>query len=141
MPPKSADNPRRPAAASSASRRAAIPVDSASPTPVPAATSTDPTNPPIDPNLTVPRSRTNPSTSTSAIATGGSPPRPGVQRLQSLKKRTPGSSLIPLNPDGTTPKPTLRYQPRAVVRKSKAEREALERIEAERQHERLREAA
>ncbi|KAL2367024.1 hypothetical protein RJZ56_000111 [Blastomyces dermatitidis] len=142
MPPKSTNNPRRPAAAaSSASRRAAIPVDSASHTPTPAATNTDPTNPPIDPNLTAPRSRTAPSTSTSAITTSGSPPRPGVQRLQSLKKRTPSGSLIPLNLDGTTPKPTLRYQPRAVVRKSKAEREALERLEAERQQERLKEAA
>ncbi|PGH03693.1 hypothetical protein GX51_03957 [Blastomyces parvus] len=136
MPPKSTNNPRRPAS-SAASRRTAIPIDSASPTPTPATTTTatDPTKPPIDPNLTAP------STSTSTIAASGSPPRAGVQRLQSLKKRAPTGSLIPLNPDGTTPKPTLRYQPRAVVRKSKAEREALERLEAERHQERLKEAA
>ncbi|EGC43893.1 DNA-directed RNA polymerase III [Histoplasma capsulatum var. duboisii H88] len=139
MPPKPTNNPRRPPAISTASRRTAIPIDSASQTPTPAIASADPTNPPIDPSLTALRSRNVPSPST--ITASGSPPRAGVQRLQSLKKRTPAGSLIPLNPDGTAPKPTLRYQPRAVVRKSKEEREALERLEVERQQERLKEAA
>ncbi|EEP79953.1 predicted protein [Uncinocarpus reesii 1704] len=64
-----------------------------------------------------------------------------VQRLQTLKKRTPSGSLVPLNSDGTAPKPTLKYQPKAVVRRSKEEREARERLEAERQRERISEAA
>ncbi|PGH32066.1 hypothetical protein GX50_05135 [[Emmonsia] crescens] len=139
MPPKSTNNPRRPAPSSS--RRAGIPIDSASTTPTPTTTPTDPNNPPIDPNLTASRSGNVPSTSTSTIGSGSPPRAGGVQRLQSLKKRTPAGSLIPLNPDGTTPKPTLRYQPRAVARKSKEEREALEKLEAERQQERLKEAA
>ncbi|KAL1956434.1 hypothetical protein VTO42DRAFT_7320 [Malbranchea cinnamomea] len=74
-----------------------------------------------------------------ASARGG---RGGVQRLQSLKRRpTPGGNLVPLNPDGTTPKPTLKYQPKVVQRRSKEEREARERAEAERQREKLAEAA
>ncbi|OJD13145.1 hypothetical protein AJ78_06368 [Emergomyces pasteurianus Ep9510] len=144
MPPKSTNNPRRPAPPSTTSRRAAITIDSASTTPTstPTPTITDHTNPPIDPKLiTAPRSRNVGPTATTT--TSCSPPRVGVgvQRLQSLKKRTPAGSLIPLNPDGTTPKPTLRYQPRAVERKSKQEREALEKLEAERQRERMKEAA
>lgn len=67
--------------------------------------------------------------------------RAPVERLQTLKKWTPGGTLIPLNPDGLTPKPTLKYQPRAVARKSKEERGALERQEEERRRERNAEAA
>ncbi|KAI1980289.1 hypothetical protein LOZ51_005645 [Ophidiomyces ophidiicola] len=63
-----------------------------------------------------------------------------VQRLQTLKKRTPSGSLVPLNPDGTAPKPTLRYQPKAVARRSKEERDAREQLEAERQRERIADA-
>src|SRR5262249_11344298 len=64
-----------------------------------------------------------------------------VQRLQSLKKRTPGGSPVPLNPDGTAPKPTLKYQPKFVARKSKEERDDIERLEAERHQQRISEAA
>ncbi|KAM5446429.1 hypothetical protein MaudCBS49596_006541 [Microsporum audouinii] len=60
-----------------------------------------------------------------------------VQRLQSLKKRAPGGSLVPLNADGSTPKPTLKFQPKVVARKSKEEREALENFEAQRLQERI----
>ncbi|KAK2759130.1 hypothetical protein FQN54_003229 [Arachnomyces sp. PD_36] len=96
-----------------------------------------------------------PSTTTSRAptraGTAGSPPRPTpssssttrppVQRLQSLKKRNPGGTLIPPNRDGSTPKPTLKYQPKAVQRRSKSEREAREKLEDERHQERLAEAA
>ncbi|KAF3483286.1 uncharacterized protein GIQ15_02610 [Arthroderma uncinatum] len=76
---------------------------------------------------------------TGGTARGGSASGRGrpVQRLQSLKKRTPGGSLVPLNPDGSTPKPTLKFQPKVVTRKSKEEREALENFEAERLRERI----
>ncbi|OJJ51204.1 hypothetical protein ASPZODRAFT_127227 [Penicilliopsis zonata CBS 506.65] len=87
---------------------------------------------------------------------GGSRPastRPPVQRLQSLKKRTPAGSIAPATKkqpsalgggpagDGSTTKPTLKYQPKAVMRRSKEEREALEKLEAERNRERLAEVA
>lgn len=70
---------------------------------------------------------------------------PPVQRLQSLNKRTPGGSIgtrpsVPHDDLGQT-KPTLKYQPRAVGRRSKEEREAMEKLEAERHKERLAEAA
>lgn len=89
------------------------------------------------------------TTAASATPTTSVPPRATptparggpVQRLQTLKKRTSSGSLVPLNPDGTAPKPTLKYQPKAVLRRSKEEREARERLEAERQRERISEAA
>ncbi|KAK2882496.1 hypothetical protein FQN49_000295 [Arthroderma sp. PD_2] len=76
---------------------------------------------------------------TGGTARGGSASGRGrpVGRLQSLKKRTPGGSLVPLNPDGSTPKPTLKFQPKVVTRKSKEEREALENLEAERLRDRI----
>ncbi|ODH21539.1 hypothetical protein ACO22_05660, partial [Paracoccidioides brasiliensis] len=134
MPPKSTNARGRPAASS---RRTAGPTDSSSATPTsgPSNTTTNPNNPPISPSLSEPRSRNAPSASATPTIRGG------VQRLQSLKKRAPTGSLVPLNPDGTAPKPTLRYQPRAVARKGKAEREALERQEAERMQEKVREVA
>ncbi|KAL1987009.1 hypothetical protein VTN96DRAFT_5165 [Rasamsonia emersonii] len=71
--------------------------------------------------------------------------RPPVQRLQSLNKRTPGGSIGPrpsvARDDLGQTKPTLKYQPRAVGRRSKEEREAMEKLEAERHKERLAEAA
>ncbi|KAL4893450.1 RNA polymerase III RPC4-domain-containing protein [Aspergillus ambiguus] len=88
-------------------------------------------------------------TQTPTPATSSS--RPPVQRLQSLKKRAPSTSISPSsssttrpNPTpgpGDPPKPTLKYKPRAVGRRSKEEREAIEKLEAERHRERLAEAA
>ncbi|KAF5859386.1 hypothetical protein ETB97_002946, partial [Aspergillus alliaceus] len=73
--------------------------------------------------------------------------RAPVQRLQSLKKRTPSGSIGPAakppgpGAPGEPAKPTLKYKPRAVGRRSKEEREAIEKLEAERHRERLAEAA
>ncbi|KAJ5713668.1 uncharacterized protein N7483_010849 [Penicillium malachiteum] len=80
-------------------------------------------------------------------ATPGPSGRPPVQRLQSLTKRAPpGGSITPasrapsaLGAD-TGPKP-LKFRPKAVQRKSKEERDAIEKIEQERNNERLKEAA
>src|SRR5438034_357913 len=63
--------------------------------------------------------------------------RAPVHRLQSLKKWTPEGNLIPLNPESSTPKPTLKWQPRAVPRRSQEERAARERLEEERRRERI----
>ncbi|OJJ37539.1 hypothetical protein ASPWEDRAFT_171008 [Aspergillus wentii DTO 134E9] len=89
----------------------------------------------------------NPSESRSTPTPGPSGSRPPVQRLQSLNKRTPTGS-IPAKPsplgnggNGEPAKPTLKYKPRAVGRRSKEEREAIEKLEAERHRERLKEAA
>lgn len=88
---------------------------------------------------------------TSTPGASGAPARAPVQRLQSLKKPTPGGSIPRASsaapspglggPGGAPAKPTLKYQPRAVARRSKEEREAIEKLEAERHQERLREAA
>lgn len=70
-----------------------------------------------------------------------------MQRLQSLKKRAPSGSIGPgpgpssAGPGGEQAKPTLKYKPRAVGRRSKEERDAIEKLEAERHAERLAEAA
>ena len=116
MPPKA--NPRRGASAAAANRR----TDAATPSESPAPTSG---------------------------AAGPSAPRPPVQRLQSLKKSTPSGSIRPTSkppaaaagPGGEPAKPTLKYKPRAVGRRSKEEREAIEKLEAQRNRERLAEAA
>lgn len=72
--------------------------------------------------------------------------RAPVQRLQSLKKRTPSGSIAPSGRPSSTlggeqAKPTLKYKPRGVGRRSKEEREAIEKLEQERRDERLKEAA
>ncbi|CRG83722.1 hypothetical protein PISL3812_01077 [Talaromyces islandicus] len=81
-----------------------------------------------------------------ATPSASSPPgRPPVQRLQSLNKRTPGPSLsnraaIGLdNPD--QPKPALKFKPRAQARRTKEERDAITKLEEERNRQRLEEAA
>lgn len=84
------------------------------------------------------------SASASASATPG-PSRP-VQRLQSLKTRGGSGSIAPkARPPsalgGEPAKPTLKYKPRNVGRRSKEEREAIEKLEAERHNERLKEQA
>jgi len=78
-------------------------------------------------------------------ATPGPSGRP-VQRLQSLKTRGGSGSIAPkARPPsalgGEPAKPTLKYKPRNVGRRSKEERDAIEKLEAERHNERLREAA
>lgn len=94
-----------------------------------------------------PQNASEPQITTTAGGPGPGPlTRPGVQRLQSLKKRDPPSGSItpsarPTPLKGEPSKPTLKYQPRAVVRRSKEEREAIEKLEAERHRERLAEAA
>ena len=81
-----------------------------------------------------------------ATSEAGPSRRPGVQRLQSLKKPTQRSGSIspaarppPLKTEPS--KPTLKYQPRAVGRRSKEERATIEKVESERHQERLAEAA
>ncbi|KAL4878862.1 RNA polymerase III RPC4-domain-containing protein [Aspergillus karnatakaensis] len=82
---------------------------------------------------------------TSTTSTPGTTRAP-VQRLQSLKNRTPSGSIGPGptsagSGNGEPSKPTLKYKPRAVGRRSKEEREAIEKLEAQRNAERLKEAA
>lgn len=78
-------------------------------------------------------------------ATPGPAGRP-VQRLQSLKNRKPSGSIPPANRPpsalgGEQAKPVMKYKPKAVGRRSKEERDAIEKREQERLNERLREAA
>lgn len=89
-------------------------------------------------------SRATPAQGSSAAA--GPAGRPAVQRLQSLKKRTPAGSIPPAArpPSALGGEPAvkpLKFRPKAVQRRSKEEREALERLEQERNNERLKEAA
>ncbi|KAJ6184102.1 hypothetical protein N7519_005403 [Penicillium mononematosum] len=81
-------------------------------------------------------------------ATGAPGPasRASVQRLQSLNKRTPSGSIPPSSRPpsvlgGEPPKPVLKHKPKAVGRRSKQERDEIERLEQERHNERLKEAA
>lgn len=79
-------------------------------------------------------------------ATPGPSSRPSVQRLQSLKKRGGSGSISPAGRapsalDGEAAKPKLKVQPKNVGRRSKEEREALQKVEDERNRERLKEAA
>lgn len=94
-----------------------------------------------------PVARRNITTSSEAPAdptpTPGSS-RPPVHRLQSLNRRAPTGSIPAARtpgPGGEPAKPTLKYKPRAVGRRSKEERDAIEKVEAERHRERLAEAA
>ena len=87
-----------------------------------------------------------PNTPAAPSAIPGPSGRPAVQRLQSLNRRTPTGSIAPTSRSpsvlsGEPAKPTLKYRPRAVQRKSKEEREAIEKVEQERLNERLKEAA
>ncbi|KAH8696675.1 RNA polymerase III RPC4-domain-containing protein [Talaromyces proteolyticus] len=71
--------------------------------------------------------------------------RPPVQRLQSLNKRTPGGSIsnrasIGLG-DPSQSKPELKYKPRAANRRTKEARDAILKLEEERQRQRLADAA
>ncbi|RHZ52363.1 putative DNA-directed RNA polymerase III RPC4 [Aspergillus thermomutatus] len=90
-----------------------------------------------------------PQPSTASGTAAAPSTRAPVQRLQSLKKRTPSGSIGPAaRPpaaaapgNGEPAKPTLKYKPRAVGRRSKEERDAIEKLEAERNRERLAEVA
>ncbi|KAJ5782552.1 RNA polymerase III Rpc4 [Penicillium paradoxum] len=82
----------------------------------------------------------------SATGAAGPASRGSVQRLQSLNKRTPSGSIAPSSRPpsalgGEPPKPVLKHRPKAVGRRSKQEREEMERLEKERYNERLKEAA
>ncbi|KAH1854458.1 hypothetical protein KXV70_005323 [Aspergillus fumigatus] len=109
---------------------------------------------------TAPRQTTSEAASNTPTGSAASTPQPStavgtpstrapVQRLQTLKKRTPSGSIGPpaRTPAATTPgngeptKPILKYKPRAVGRRSKEERDAIEKLEAERNRERLAEVA
>lgn len=96
---------------------------------------------PSDPTAQNPHPSAAPSRSTPTPF----PSRPPVQRLQSLNKKTPTGSIGPARKPsdlaGEQPKPTLKYKPRAVGRRSKEERDAIEKVEAQRHRERLAEAA
>jgi DNA-directed RNA polymerase III subunit RPC4 len=79
---------------------------------------------------------------TTENGTAGSHPRPPIQRLQSLNRRAPGGSIGPRGAGlGQQPKPALKFQPRASARRAKEERDALQELEAERNRQRLSEAA
>ncbi|CAG8903651.1 unnamed protein product [Penicillium egyptiacum] len=88
-------------------------------------------------------------TGQNAPAAAGAPgpaSRASVQRLQSLNKRTPSGSIAPSSRPpsvlgGEPPKPVLKHKPKAVGRRSKQERDEIERLEQERHNERLKEAA
>lgn len=85
------------------------------------------------------------ATTPAASATPGPAGRP-VQRLQSLKSRKPSGSIPPASRPpsalgGEQAKPVMKYKPKAVARRSKEERDAIEKEEQERLNERLREAA
>ena len=104
----------------------------------------NPSSPVVDPAL----QNVSAQTTSSAISTAGlsiSPPRPPVQRLQSLNKRTPSGSIVPrpslASDDPNQAKPELKYRPRAVGRRSKEERDEIQRLEEIRNQERLAEAA
>ncbi|KAJ6139135.1 RNA polymerase III Rpc4 [Penicillium samsonianum] len=85
-------------------------------------------------------------TTPTATGTPGPASRASVQRLQSLNKRTPSGSIAPSSRPpsalgGEPPKPVLKHKPKAVGRRSKQERDEIERLEQERYNERLKEAA
>ncbi|KAJ5165981.1 hypothetical protein N7492_006277 [Penicillium capsulatum] len=91
---------------------------------------------------TEPEGRVTPAQS----STPGPSGRSGVQRLQSLKKNAPSGSIAPSarSPSvlsGEPPKPTNKFRPKAVARKTKEQRDAIEKLEQERYNERLKEAA
>ncbi|KAN0069331.1 RNA polymerase III RPC4 domain containing protein [Elaphomyces granulatus] len=98
-------------------------------------------SPVIDPAL---KNEATPS-ATSTAGFSISPPRPPVQRLQSLNKRTPSGSIVPrsslASDDPNQAKPGLKFQPRPVERRSKEKRDEIQRLEEERNQERLAEAA
>ncbi|KAI9871845.1 MAG: hypothetical protein M1830_002381 [Pleopsidium flavum] len=83
------------------------------------------------PGFVEPRPQTNPS-ATSASS------RPPVQRLQSLNRRTPSDTFSASTTSGApSAKPTMKFKPKSVIRRSKEERDAQERLEAERRQARL----
>ncbi|OKL57761.1 hypothetical protein UA08_07003 [Talaromyces atroroseus] len=83
-----------------------------------------------------------PANSSTAPAATSPSTRPQVQRLQSLNRRTPGGSIGPRGSGlGQQPKPVLKFQPRTSARRAKEERDALQKLEAERNRQRLSEAA
>lgn len=92
-----------------------------------------------------PTSQNATDSNTTPSATPGPAGRP-VQRLQSLKSRKPSGSIPPASRPpsalgGEQAKPVMKYKPKAVMRRSKEERDAIEKREQERLNERLREAA
>ena len=68
----------------------------------------------------------------SSTSTAGSPPHHRVQRLASLHSRNPSNSSSASTIPGEVRPASLKFQPKAFTRRSKEEREALERAEAER---------
>lgn len=75
------------------------------------------------------------------------PTRPPVQRLQSLNRRTPGGSIAargrPLprdEPGASSTKTGLKFAPRSANRRAKEERDAILKLEEERNRQRISEA-
>ena len=68
----------------------------------------------------------------SSSSTAGSPPRRPVQRLASIHSRNSSNASSAATLPGESRPVSLKFQPKAFTRRSKEEREALERIEAER---------
>lgn len=78
-------------------------------------------------------SNTSPSSAPTAIA-HSPPPRRSVQRLTSVLPRgSPNSAVV----DSSENRPALKFKPKSFIRRSKEEREAVERAESERQAARL----
>ncbi|CAG8054729.1 unnamed protein product [Penicillium olsonii] len=72
--------------------------------------------------------------------------RASVQRLKTTNKRTPSGSIGSASRpspavSGEPVKPVMKHRPKAVGRRSKQERDEIERLEKERHNERLKEAA
>ncbi len=80
-----------------------------------------------------PRSEEPPSSAPTALA-DSPPPRRSVQRLTSV---LPRGSPNPTAADGPDNRPALKYKPKSFIRRSKEEREVVERAEIERQAARL----
>lgn len=76
----------------------------------------------------------------SNLSPASSSSRPPVQRLESLNRRNPSEGFSVVGSIGApSAKPTLKFKPKSVIRRSKEERDAQERLELEKQQ--AREAA
>jgi DNA-directed RNA polymerase III subunit RPC4 len=97
-------------------------------------------------NTTTPAGGGTEQNSPAETDTPGPANRASVQRLKTTNKRTPSGSIAPISRPSSAlgsepPKPVMKYRPRAVGRRSKQERDDIERIERERNDARLKEAA
>lgn len=84
------------------------------------------------------QSGTSSRTVSGSSASSTPAPRPGVRRLQSTKRPGPPATPVPPSAGGSgAPKPALKFKPKAVARKSKEERDQIEKTETARQQSRI----